>query len=220
MDVKGLLGIGGKLTTRVFRNPSRIPDNERKVRQMYIPGLGMIKWCRDPGNALLPGQFFFLTDLRAVHRTKSGIILKEYQIGSGLVTVVGVNKLVSDAVTGGIGTLANFKYFDTGTGATAATDGNTALQTVITATAPARVASTLTNGQTATTGNHAAILTYTGTITYNTSGPTYPIAITEWGLFDATSAGNMWDHKIFAAINVNSGDSITFTYNLTINSNS
>jgi hypothetical protein len=27
----------------------------------------------------------------------------------------------------------------------------------------------------------------------------------------------MWDHKVFAAINVNSGDSIQFTYQLTPN---
>lgn len=219
MNSNGILGIGGKLTSKVHRRQV-LPPNESRVRRIKIPGLGEIAYCKDPGNALVPGQFFFATHLRAEHRSPKGLILGEYNLGSGLVTVVGVNKLVSDAVTGGIGTLANFKYQDTGTGATAATDGNTALQTVITATAPARVASTLTNGQTATTGNHAAILTYTATITYNTSGPTYPIAITEWGLFDATSSGNMWDHKIFSSINVNSGDSITFTYNLTINSNS
>jgi hypothetical protein len=28
----------------------------------------------------------------------------------------------------------------------------------------------------------------------------------------------MWDHKVFSAINVNNGDSIQFTYLLTINS--
>ena len=28
----------------------------------------------------------------------------------------------------------------------------------------------------------------------------------------------MWDHKVFAAINVNNGDSIQFTYQLTVNS--
>jgi hypothetical protein len=213
MDSNGKLGFGGKLFS--VKNEKR-----GRIHRLRLPGIGEIAYCKDPGNALIPGAMMFATHLDLIHRARNGRIIEVRDLGSGLVTVVGVNKLVSDAVTGGIGTLANFKYMDTGTGSTAATDGNTALQTAITATAPARVAATLTNGQTATTGNHAAILTYTGTILYNTSGPTYPIAITEWGLFDATSAGNMWDHKIFSAVNVNNGDSITFTYNLTINSNS
>jgi hypothetical protein len=52
-----------------------------------------------------------------------------------------------------------------------------------------------------------------GAISYTSS-----LAITEWGLFNQSAqGGTMWDHRVFSAINVNSGDSIQFTYTLTIN---
>ncbi len=40
------------------------------------------------------------------------------------------------------------------------------------------------------------------------------LAITESGLFDNVTAGNMLIHAIFSAINVVSGDSIAFTFGL------
>ena len=43
-------------------------------------------------------------------------------------------------------------------------------------------------------------------------------AITEHGIFSAASAGTLWDRSVFSVINVVSGDSIQFTYTLTINS--
>ena len=43
-------------------------------------------------------------------------------------------------------------------------------------------------------------------------------AITEWGLFSqaATGGGVLWSRIVFAALNVASGDSIQFTYDLTV----
>lgn len=45
-------------------------------------------------------------------------------------------------------------------------------------------------------------------------------AITEHGIFDSTTVlgSTLWDRSLFAAINVQSGDSIEFTYTLTVNS--
>ncbi len=40
------------------------------------------------------------------------------------------------------------------------------------------------------------------------------LAITEAGLFDATTAGNMLIRSVFTAVNVVSGDSIAFTFGL------
>lgn len=191
-----------------------------EVFRIWLPFLGSIALARDPGHAKFHSGTMFLSDLQLKHFSPEGELIETRETGSGLVTVVGVNQLVSDAVSAiASDTLANFKYMDSGTGATAATDGDTGLQTVITATAPARVVSTLSNGQTATTGNHTAKLQYVGTVTYNTSGPTYPIAITEWVLMDATSAGHCFDHKVFSAVNVSSGDSIQYTYLLSLPSN-
>jgi hypothetical protein len=41
-------------------------------------------------------------------------------------------------------------------------------------------------------------------------------AITEAGLFDANAVGNMYVRGNFAVINVTSGGSIEFTFNLTV----
>lgn len=49
----------------------------------------------------------------------------------------------------------------------------------------------------------------TGTVTAGSS-----LAITEAGLFDAVTAGNMLIRGDFAAVNVVSGDSIAFTFGL------
>jgi hypothetical protein len=130
-------------------------------------------------------------------------------LGSGLVTHAGVRLMSQDtAVTAGTATLALAKNHGSGTGVTAATATDTALQTAI--------------GTTATAGSNVnadaspnATVTSTATISYAAT-----LAVTEWGLFTSTtlSGATMWDHKVFSAVNVTSGDSIAFTYTLTINS--
>jgi len=42
--------------------------------------------------------------------------------------------------------------------------------------------------------------------------------IIEWGLFSATTAGTMWSKRRFTSITLASGDSIEFTYTLSITS--
>jgi hypothetical protein len=54
-----------------------------------------------------------------------------------------------------------------------------------------------------------------GTISYSTTK-----AITEHGLFNDASAGTLMDRTVFSAVNVVNGDSIQFTYTLTVNSGS
>lgn len=190
-----------------------------RIIRLRLPGLGALAVALDPGEARAAGGLLLATDLWADH-IRDGRVIDRRHLGSGLVTIGWVNTMVSDAVTGSsvVPTLARYKYMDSGTGTTAATDGDTALQTPITS-GPARVVAALSNAQSATTGNHLAKLQYQGTITYNTVGPTYPIAVTEWGLFDAAAAGNLADHRVFAAINVSSGDGIQYTYVLSVPSN-
>ena len=117
------------------------------------------------------------------------------------ITTAGVNLLAADW-TNTTATLKLANFIDSGTGATTAGTGDTGLQLP---TGNARVAGAQTNpvaGQYRT----AATLTY---------GATF--AITEFGLFTATTAGTMWDHKVFAAINVVAGDSVAFSYVVTCN---
>jgi hypothetical protein len=123
----------------------------------------------------------------------------------GIVTTAGVNYMATDFASGGVTpTISGFKFHDTGIGATAAAVGDTAIQTAA-SPAPARVSGTPSNPS-ANQYKTVATVAYTGTN-----------AITEWGLFSASSAGTLWDRRVFAAINVVSGDSIQFSYTLTVN---
>jgi hypothetical protein len=119
----------------------------------------------------------------------------------GLVTTVGVNYMAADFRSGGVTpTISGFKFHDSGTGVTAAAIGDTGLQTP---TGIARVSGT--------PGGSTNVYQSVATIAYNAT-----FAITEWGLFSAATTGTLWDHRVFSAINVNNGDSIQFTYALTI----
>jgi hypothetical protein len=94
-----------------------------------------------------------------------------------------------------------------GTGTTAAAVGDTALQT--------EAAPTTSGGRTVGTESRTTVTNtndnyqVTGTVT---AGST--LAITEEGLFDNVSAGNMLIHSVFSAVNVVSGDSIASTFGL------
>lgn len=96
----------------------------------------------------------------------------------------------------------DFKYHDSGVGTTAENAADTAMET--------------TDGESRATGTQteSAANAYrsVGTISYTTTK-----AITEHGLFNDPTAGTLMDRSVFAAINVVSGDSIQFTYTLTIN---
>lgn len=94
-----------------------------------------------------------------------------------------------------------------GIGTTAAAVGDTALQT--------ESAPTSGGGRTVGTESRTTVTNtndnyqVAGTVTAGSS-----LAITEAGLFDAVSAGNMLIHAVFSAINVVSGDGIAFTFGL------
>lgn len=169
-------------------------------RLVYVPG---------PGEAAMPGSAVFSTHLHAIHRSRRGQVLDIRDLGDGLVTHAGVRLLSQDtAVTAGTATLAAMKYAGTGTGTTAATALDTALTTAIGTTA---TAGTNTNAD----ASPNATVTNVTTVPYTAS-----YAVTEWGLFNSgtLSGATMFDHRVFAAINVVSGDSIQFTYTLTLNS--
>jgi hypothetical protein len=299
-------GFGGALQTRVLRAP-----RQRPVRVLRIPGVGRILLTRDPGEGRLLAREVFLTELFAIHRDGDGKVIHEHDLGSGLVTDVGVLALANDfawpAPSGAaINTLRIANNHATGTGATAAAVTDIKLQTPSTQGGQTMVAGAQTLVQASTAGTGT-----TGTQKYQTVATvnyTGSEAVTEWGLFgnmgaiggsalssstgspftagsantgtvtgtpltastgtvqgqantlientNATrvswglilsnstsvvtvgawyktadgSAGTtpvnadtylirpmIWDHKVFAAINVNNGDSIQFTYQLTPN---
>ena len=105
----------------------------------------------------------------------------------------------------------NFKYHGYGTGTTAEAAGDTALVTEL--TTEYAVNSTRPTG----TNNHSSN-TFSSVATLSPdSGGT--LAITEHGLFSASSAGTLWDRSKFAAVNlVAASDSLETTYTGTLTS--
>lgn len=128
----------------------------------------------------------------------------------GLITDVALNAIAVDLVSGTV--VGLYKYHDSGTGITAASQADTTLQTQAGPSTRATGVNTQTQSASGTGSTTPAIVTSVATIAY-VSG----LAITEWGLFNqAAQGGSMWDHRIFAAINVVSGDSIQFTYSISL----
>ncbi len=121
----------------------------------------------------------------------------------GLVTTAGVTYMATD-FTAGLASprISAFNYHDCGTGTTAAAISDTALGS---AAGTSRVAGTQSNPS---AGQYRTV----ATISFTSA-----LAITEWGLFSASTSGTLWDRRVFSAINVASGDSIQFTYTLTVN---
>lgn len=99
----------------------------------------------------------------------------------------------------------DYKYHDCGTGTTAEANTQTAL---VTAYGGSRATGTQVAGGTGTAPTYTSV----GTVNFTST-----LAITEHGLFNASTSGTMMDRSVFTAINVANGDSIQFTYVLTIN---
>lgn len=131
----------------------------------------------------------------------------------GLVTDQGVADLAAQFVTSG--GLAVYTNHASGTGTNAPAITDTALQTELTFVLGAPSTRPAASSQTSTgsSSTSPATVTSIGTIPYTASAN-----ITEWGLFNSATigAGHMWDRRTFAAIAVINGDSIQFTYTLSI----
>lgn len=146
---------------------------------------------------------------------------------SALVATPTTGDRIADAVRGGIASLATVftnagaaivtnriiqagtapKNIGWGIGTAAAAVTDTALGTESApTTAGGRTVGTESRTTVTNTSDNYQV---TGTVT---SGST--LAITEAGLFDAVTAGNMLIRSVFSAINVVSGDSIAFTFGL------
>jgi hypothetical protein len=290
----------GQLDARRFR-----PLPPAAVRQWRIPGLGRVMFTRDPGESTLHAQHYLLTRLHAVHRDGDGAFIDEYDLGSGLVTNMGVLAMCNDPFWSAqlnLSTLGTQNFVAVGTGTTAAAATDFRMQTLAAPTtttavtgAQSLVAPTTFVGPTSPIFRNIATVNFTTTL-----------AITEWGLhslatlssstgtpFTATTTSTwqdtgsaqtassatvrglqqtlvvpgtttviglnisntthvgtiaasgttgwytqatqangstpgateaftiipvMWDHKVFTAINVVNGDSILFTYSLSVNS--
>lgn len=188
------LGTHGHLDAKLVRADGQ---------ELHHPVLGSLfeRLLHSADTAMTAAGEVFHTHLEAHHFDKDGNLVAHHDLGSGLVTNAGVTLLAAD-YTNATATLKLANYHDSGTGTTAAAVTDTVLQTP---TGNARVAGTQSNPA---NGQYRSV----ATLSYTAAA-----AITEWGLLTASTAGTLWDHKVFAAINVANGDSIQFTYTLTIN---
>jgi len=110
-----------------------------------------------------------------------------------------VAKLIADESTADA-----FDWIAIGTTNTAAADSQTALEAEISTNGGSRAQ----DGTPTTAANVATI-----DVTYNF---TDVLAIVEVGLFNAAAAGDMLARQVFAVINVDDGDSLTVTWNITV----
>jgi len=103
-----------------------------------------------------------------------------------------------DTLQSSVAAFSTFKYHDSGTGTAAEDTTDSALET---ACGEARDTGTQTEGTTANIYKSVATHTYAATF-----------SITEHGLFN--DADVLMDRSVFAAVGVDSGDRIEFTYQL------
>lgn len=158
---------------------------ERRKNGLYLPNAPVI---------LMASQ------LRGVHiRQRRGIIVKDDKglLSERVITTAGVNYLAATFIN--TGEPENFNFHASGTSNTAEATGDTVLGTEV----ESRVSGTQSNPS-SNVYRTVATVTYTATR-----------AIVEHGVFSASTSGTLWDRSVFSTINVVSGDSIQFTYNLT-----
>jgi hypothetical protein len=125
--------------------------------------------------------------------------VKDTREFKNLVVTTGLNFIVSRMKDA---TATAMSHMELGTGATAAAAGDTTLGAAI---ASSRTALTSTTVSTNTITYVASFAAGTGTG-----------AVTESGIFNASSAGTMLCRTVFPVVNKQSGDSMTVTWTITV----
>jgi hypothetical protein len=121
-------------------------------------------------------------------------------------TIVSAGKAGLASRINGSGAAAAFEYLAVGTNATAVSAGDTTLGAETVGSGLSRVLGTLSRVTTSVTNDTARIAT-----TFTVTGS---VAITEIGIFNASSAGTMLCRTVFSALNVQNGDSLTVNYDI------
>lgn len=171
--MNGSVGLGGTLATR----PMRSPQNG-SARIVNILGR-RIMITKDKGDASIFSREMFATNLHAHQFDGDGQLKHIHDLGSGLVTNVGVLAMANDfAWASNCQTLKLANFHATGTGATAAAATDIACQTLASPTTTTAVTGTqsLVSAANSQTYRTVATVNYTSTL-----------AITEWGLHTAAA---------------------------------
>lgn len=138
-----------------------------------------------------------------MHHIRDGKIIDKKLINN-VITNAGLAEVAGLIVTDQAAALTAFDYIAIGTGTTGASTADTALVAEITTSGGARTGTTGTRTNTTVTndtGQWVATFNFIGTF-----------AVTESGIFNKSSTGDMLCRQTFSAINVASGDSLQVTW--------
>lgn len=139
--------------------------------------------------------------LSIVVRDESGAV-KDQRDVNNLVVTTGKTFIASSLLKTTTNSPAAMSHMAVGTGATAAAAGDTALG--------AEIAASRTALGTATSSG--AVVTYAATFAAGVGTG----AVTEAGIFNASSAGTMMCRTVFSVVNKGANDSMTITWTVTI----
>ena len=146
----------------------------------------------------LLGLSGFIGELRLRVLKANGDIINYGLVSLRVVTTAFVDLMV-DQLIAESSIWGDFKWHDSGVGTTAAVIGDTDIET--------------TDGEARASGtqveNAHNIYESVGTIAYTSTK-----AITEHGLFNASTGVTLMDRHVFSAVNVENGDSIEYTYRI------
>ncbi|HZS47226.1 MAG TPA: hypothetical protein VFC63_19285 [Blastocatellia bacterium] len=123
---------------------------------------------------------------------------------SNLITDAG--RAIISGLINGSGSPAAFTFIAVGTNTTAAAVGDTGLGTELATSGLSRAAGTVSRVTTTKTNDTAQV-----TITFSVTGTQ---AVTEAGLFNASSSVTILCHQVFSAINVVNTDSLQVTWKI------
>jgi len=191
----------GTLKVRKFRTHAIAPLTWKLrnwLRWGYIKGW-LAHWLGWTVSKLF-GTCVLLPELRVKLFRGNGTTVDYGVVGYQVVTTAFceymVDQLISETSTWG-----DFKYHDAGVGTTNEANGDTGMET--------------TDGESRATGTQVESTSVgyrsVGTIAYTTTK-----AITEHGLFNTAASTTLLDRTVFTAVNVINGDSIEFTYTITV----
>ena len=156
--------------------------NPHELKELLKLPFGRLLFTKDKGDSMRVSDLFFQTHLEANH-VRNGKLYDKYDLGSGLVTNVGVTALANDFAwaspsAAAVNLFKLLNYHATGTGTTAAAATDIACQTLA---APTTVTA-VTGVQSLVSAANLQIWKNVATINYTSS-----LAITEWGLHNAAT---------------------------------
>lgn len=197
LNTQVLSGSLGWAVTRGGRKSSLWWQFRNKVRWNYIKGW-IATYIAGP-IANFWGVATILGELKAIKYMADGGYINYGVVGRRVVTTAYCEFMVDQHVAE-TSVIGDYKFHDSGVGTTNEANGDTDIET--------------TDGESRATGTQVedSSVAYrsVGTISYTTTK-----AITEHGLFSASSGATLMDRTEISIINVVNGDSIEWTYTIT-----